>query len=181
MYLTPEEINRIGFQDVGQNIQISPFARFHSPHKMKLGSNVRIDDFVVMSGNIVIGSNIHFSIHSSVISPRAQVSIADFATISFYSCITSANDDYSGKFMTNPTLPRAHTNVSDISVNVSEHVVIGAHSLILPGVTLNEGCVIGAFSLVKRDVPEWEFFAGVPARKIGIRSRELLSFQKGLS
>jgi acetyltransferase-like isoleucine patch superfamily enzyme len=180
MFLTPQELDELGFRCVGENPKISQFARFHNPQQISLGNNVRIDDFVVMSGNVSIGSNVHFSIHSSVISPRAHVSIGNFATISFYSCITSSNDDYSGKFMTNPTLPRTHTNVSDFDVKVEEHVIIGAHSLILPGVTLNQGCAIGAYSLVKNNVPEWEVFAGVPARRIKARSKLLLDFSKDL-
>lgn len=43
---------------------------------------------------------------------------------------------------------------------------IGSHTVILPGVTIGENAVIGAFSLVKTDVAANEVVAGVPARKI---------------
>lgn len=181
MYLTPQEIRKIGFKSAGNELLISPFAQFHNPELISLGNNVRVDDFVVMSGNISIGSYVHFSINSSIISPRAHVTVCDFATVSFYSCITSANDDYSGKFMTNPTVPRDFTNVFDLDVKVEEHVVIGAHSLILPGVKLDTGCAIGAYSFVKHDVPKWEVHAGIPAGKIGTRSRNLLRNVKHLN
>lgn len=44
---------------------------------------------------------------------------------------------------------------------------IGSHSLVMPGVTVGENAVIGAFSFVNHDVPSGETWAGVPARPIG--------------
>lgn len=44
---------------------------------------------------------------------------------------------------------------------------IGSHSLVMPGVTVGENAVIGAFSFVNQDVPAGETWAGVPARPIG--------------
>ena len=51
-------------------------------------------------------------------------------------------------------------------VRVCRDASIGANCLILPGVTIGEGAVVGAMSLVNRDVPPGEFWAGVPARRI---------------
>ena len=50
-------------------------------------------------------------------------------------------------------------------VTIEDGVSIGANCTILPGVTIGKGAVIGAMSLVNRDVPAGEFWAGVPARK----------------
>jgi dTDP-4-amino-4,6-dideoxy-D-glucose acyltransferase len=173
--LNSKELMRLGLKRVGNNVQISSLSSFHNPQNISIGDNVRIDDFVVLSGNIDIGSYVHFSVHSSVISPRSNVRIGNFSTISFYSCITSSNDDYSGEFLMNPTVPIAFTNVLDSPVILKNHVAIGAHSLILPGVTLGEGSVVGANSLVKCDIPSWQVFGGTPAKKIGHRSMNLLN------
>lgn len=43
---------------------------------------------------------------------------------------------------------------------------LGARCMVLPGVTIGEGAIVGAMSLVNRDVPAGEFWAGVPARRI---------------
>ncbi len=51
-------------------------------------------------------------------------------------------------------------------VTVGPRASIGAKCLILPGVTVGEGAVVGGGSVVTRDVPPGEFWAGVPARKI---------------
>ena len=51
-------------------------------------------------------------------------------------------------------------------VTIGNRASIGANCTILAGVTVGEGAVIGAMSLVNRDVPAGEFWAGVPAKKI---------------
>lgn len=51
-------------------------------------------------------------------------------------------------------------------VTIEDDVSIGAGCTILPGVTIGKGAVIGAMSLVNKDVPAGEFWGGVPARKI---------------
>ena len=56
-------------------------------------------------------------------------------------------------------------------VNIKDWVWIGANALILPGVTIHEGAIIGAGSVVTRDVPAWTVAAGNPAR--ALRSREV--------
>ncbi len=54
---------------------------------------------------------------------------------------------------------------------LKEDVWIGCHSVVLAGVTINQGAVIGANSTVTKDVPASEIWAGNPAKKIGIRKR----------
>ena len=43
---------------------------------------------------------------------------------------------------------------------------IGTHSVIMPGVTVGENAVVGAHSIVNRDVPDGAVVAGVPAKRI---------------
>lgn len=57
------------------------------------------------------------------------------------------------------------------SITVGNYVWIGARSVILQGVTIGEGAVIAAGSVVTRDVPPYTVAAGVPARVI--KKREL--------
>jgi acetyltransferase-like isoleucine patch superfamily enzyme len=50
--------------------------------------------------------------------------------------------------------------------------------MVLPGVTLGEGCAIGAMSLVMKDVEPWSIYAGIPAKKIKERKNNLLKLEK---
>jgi acetyltransferase-like isoleucine patch superfamily enzyme len=58
---------------------------------------------------------------------------------------------------------------ADAPVWIQDDCWIGAHAVIAPGVTIGKGCVIGANSVVTRDVPPYTVAAGVPARVIGHR------------
>jgi maltose O-acetyltransferase len=58
-------------------------------------------------------------------------------------------------------------------VLIGNHVWIGYRALILPGVSIGEGAVVAAGAVVTKDVPPFMIVAGVPARKIGERTREL--------
>lgn len=58
-------------------------------------------------------------------------------------------------------------------VVIEDHVWIGARAIISPGVRIGEGAVIGAGSVVTRDVQPYTIVAGNPARFIKERSRDL--------
>ena len=55
---------------------------------------------------------------------------------------------------------------------IEDWVYIGAHSLIMPGVTIGDGCVIGAHSIVKNDIPEASIAVGSPAKVVKYYSFE---------
>lgn len=59
------------------------------------------------------------------------------------------------------------------SIRIGDHAWIGYRAIILPGVTIGQGAVIGAGSVVTRDVPPFSIVAGNPARCIGERPRTL--------
>jgi len=56
-------------------------------------------------------------------------------------------------------------------VSIGNHVWIGYRAIVLPGVTIGEGAVVGAGSLVSRDVPPYAIVAGNPSRVIGKRPK----------
>jgi acetyltransferase-like isoleucine patch superfamily enzyme len=76
-----------------------------------------------------------------------------------------------------------HDWVNDVhrDVHIGDNCFIGAHAMILPGVTIGDNCIIAAASLVARNVPAGSLVAGNPARvmetnvkttRYGIRVRE---------
>ena len=54
-------------------------------------------------------------------------------------------------------------------VNIGNDVWIGRRAIIMPGVTIGDGCVIGAGAVVTKDIPPYSLAGGVPAKVI--RSR----------
>lgn len=58
-------------------------------------------------------------------------------------------------------------------VTIGDHAYVASRATILPGVRVGEGAIVGAGAVVTRDVAEFSIVAGVPARTIGIRPRDL--------
>lgn len=177
--LSREILEKMGFASIGQNVNISERASFYNTANISLGSNVRIDDFCVLSagaGGIFLGNYIHIAVYSSIMGV-GKITLLDFCGLSSKVSIYSSNDDYSGAKMTNPTVPSRFTGVSHADVTLEKHVIIGASSIILPGVTLHEGAAIGALSLVNRDCEAFGIYAGTPAKRIGDRKTDLKALE----
>ncbi len=172
----------MGFAALGNDVFVSDRSSIHGASRITLGDHVRIDDFCVFSageGGIAIGRNVHIAVFSSLIG-AGRITLGDFSGLSSRVSIYSSNDDYSGRTMTNPTVARDYTGVTDADVSIGRHVIVGAGSVILPGVTLGEGVAIGALSVVGADCEPFTMHSGTPARLRGARSRELLEVEKRL-
>ena len=178
--LSREAIEALEFASVGKNIQISDRASFYGVSQIALGNNIRIDDFCVISagaGGIFIGNHVHIAVGASLIG-GGRITLCDFVNISSRASIYSSNDDYSGVAMTGPTLPGEFTKVRHADVYMGKHVIVGSGSVILPGVTLEEGVAVGALSLVHKRCEAFGIYAGNPARRIKERKRDLLELEK---
>lgn len=175
-YLKEETLREMGFRSLGSHVLISDKASIYRPDQIEIGDHVRIDDFCILSagtGGIKIGSYIHVAAYTSLIG-KETITLADFVNLSSRVSIYSSSDDYSGEFMTNPMVPATLTNVDHRSVTLGAHCIVGSGSVILPGVTLGEGCAIGALSLVRDACEPFMIYAGVPAKPIKPRNRHLL-------
>ena len=152
-FLSRDVVEKMGFASVGVNVQISDRASLYNTANISLGNNVRIDDFCVLSagvGGILVGDHVHIAVYSSLIG-AGKITLSDFCNISSRVSIYSSNDDYSGATMTNPTVPSQYTGVTHADVFLGKHVVVGSGSIILPGITLEEGVAVGALSLVTKN------------------------------
>ncbi len=177
-FYTKEELEKIGFKMTGHNVLISQKASIYGASKICIGNNVRVDDFCILSGNITLGNNVHLAAYSALYGGDAGIQIDDFANISSRVCIYAVSDDYSGYTMTNPTVPEKYKHIQNESVYIGKHVIIGSGCTILPGVTLAEGTALGAMSLCKISTEEWKIYAGIPARIIKDRRKELLDLER---
>jgi len=178
--LSPAALTRMGFASLGKGLTISDRASFYGASRIALGDHVRIDDFCVLSagqGGIVIGRHVHIAVYSSLIG-AGRIELGDFCNVSSRVSIYSSNDDYSGATMTNPTVPDEYKNVRHANVAVGRHVIIGSGTLVLPGVTLEEGVAVGALSLIQTDCAAFGIYAGNPARRIRERRRDLLDVEQ---
>jgi acetyltransferase-like isoleucine patch superfamily enzyme len=180
--LSDDEVRSVGFASVGRDVQLSSQASFYGANNIRLGNHVRIDDFCVLSsgqGGIDIGNYVHIAVGCSLIGSE-KIVLSDFCNLSSRVSIYSSNDDYSGRTLTNPTVPAIYKNVEHAPVHLEKHVIIGSGSVILPGVLLAEGVAIGALSLVKTNCDPYRIYAGSPLRFIKHRGRGVLDLEAAL-
>jgi dTDP-4-amino-4,6-dideoxy-D-glucose acyltransferase len=178
-FFTPRELEKFNFKRIGDNVKISKNSVFYQPEKMCFGDNVRIDDFCKLTGNITLGSYIHIASHS-ILAGRFGIEIDDFSSISMACILFSATDDFSGEYMINPMVPEEYTNVTGGPIILKKHTIIGAGTIIFPNVVLQEGCAVGAGSIVNRSLDEWKIYGGIPCRAFRNRERKILMLEKEL-
>lgn len=177
-FYTEEELKGLGFRHIGNGVCISRKASIYGAQNISLGDHVRIDDFCILSGRIEIGSYVHVAAYTALYGGSDGIFIEDFANLSSRICVYSVSDDYSGQTMTNPMVPDEYKAVESAPVHIRRHVIVGSTSVILPGVDLKEGSAFGSFSFINHDPEPWSMNAGIPARKIKDRSRNLLELEK---
>src|SRR5882757_3634682 len=93
----------------------------------------------------------------------AQITIGEQATVSQGTYLCSASHDFE-----DPTMPLIYH-----PINIGDQSWVSANCFVGPGVTISEGAVVGACSVVVKDVPAWVVVAGNPARVI--KPRRLIS------
>jgi galactoside O-acetyltransferase len=175
MYLSKEELQKMPFKSLGHNVLISNCASIYGAERISIGNNVRIDDFCFLSAGakgITLGNNIHISTYTSLVG-HEQIIMEDFSGLSSRVSIFSSSDDYSGNYLTNPTVPGEFTNVIHGKIHLKKHVIVGAGSIILPGVTLEEGVAVGALSLVNKSQEAFSIVVGNPAKFLKKRKTTL--------
>jgi acetyltransferase-like isoleucine patch superfamily enzyme len=177
-YLSDNDLLAMGFAALGRNVKISDKAAIYGPEQMRIGDHSRIDDFCVVSGKVEIGRNVHFAPFCLVAGGRPGVTFKDFSGLAYGAKVFSQSDDYSGQTMTNPTVPAELKSEQFDRVEVGRHAIVGAGSVICPGVILAEGTAVGALSLVLRSTEAWSIYIGNPARKLRDRKRDLLELER---
>jgi Acetyltransferase (isoleucine patch superfamily) len=175
-----EELKTLGLREYGDDIFISRKCSIYSPEKIILGSHVRIDDFCILSGDIIIHDYVHISAYTCLFAGHSQIEVGSFCALSSRCALYAESDDYSGDSMTNPLVPEQYRHVQLDKINIGKHVIIGTGSTILPGVSVGEGASVGAMSLINHNIEPWTINVGIPCRKVKERSRKLLEYEQRL-
>jgi galactoside O-acetyltransferase len=172
-FMTVNQAYTHNFAQVGRDVQIWPQAKIISPEVISIGDSVIVDDFVLLMGgrSTILGSFIHISSFTSVIG-GGELVMEDFTTVSSGIRLFTGTDDFLGGSLVNSAIPHPYRLPIRTFVHIKKHAVVGANSVVLPGVTIGEGVAIGANSLVNKDCEPWTIYYGSPAKPMRSRPKE---------
>lgn len=83
-------------------------------------------------------------------------------------------DDFSGDYLIGPIHPSKFTNAQTGEVIIKKYSQIGTHCVIFPNVIIDEGCIVGAMTLVNKSLNKWSIYIGQPAKYLKERKSKLL-------
>jgi acetyltransferase-like isoleucine patch superfamily enzyme len=156
---------------IASDVIIGPGARIFQPDLVNLygctiGAETKVGAFVEIQKNASIGQRCKISSHSFICE---GVTIEDECFVGHGVMFT--NDVYP-RAVNEDGSPQTEADWKVVKTVVRKRASIGSNATILAGVTIGESALIGAGSVVTRDVPSFAIVAGVPARVIGdVRNR----------
>jgi maltose O-acetyltransferase len=136
------------FKKCGKNVNIKKNASFGTGKNIEIGDNsdIGINAYIAgidLGGELIIGSNV-------MMAPDVVILTAK------HNC-------------DNTSIPINSQGISPSKVIIGDDVWIGIRSVILPGVKIGKGSIIGAGSIVTKDVPAFCIVGGVPAKILKYR------------
>lgn len=157
---------------LGKNCIIGKTVRIRRPELVEIGSGSIIDDFTYISTGLKMGKYSHIGAGTHIIGGKSgHVEIGDFVNIAPSCQIISGQHNYHGGGLMGPTIPTKYCAKGELSpIKMGHHTLLGCGTVVLPGVTIPEGMVTGAYALLKkREYSPWTIYVGPNAREIGKR------------
>jgi len=172
---------RFHLEQISEISKQFPSAKFHrdvvlvgySIDHLRLGASSSVCEGSILAfgdetngyGKIQIGANTWIGQYNNLRAGGGDIVIGDNCLVSQFCTLIASNHgmekDIPIQLQTPDRLKRG--------VILENDVWLGAGVSILPGVRVGKGSVVGAGSVVTRDVPPYEIWAGVQAKKIGLR------------
>jgi galactoside O-acetyltransferase len=157
---------------IGDDVRINEFAHIVRPELVEVGNHIAIDMWTYISTQLVLGDYIHIAPSVSIIGgAAASLIMEDFTNIGSGSRIVCASDDFL-QGLISPVVPVEHRTVINKPIVFKRFSTVGVNCTVLHGVTLGEGCIVGANSVVTKDTEPWMVYAGNPAKPIKVRDKE---------
>lgn len=177
-FLSEDELESLGFRYLGKDVRLSDAAKIYQPELIELHDRCRVDDFCVISGRVTIGRNVHVAVFCNLAGGEKGIIMEDFSGLAYGVHVFTQSDDYSGRTLTNPTVPDQYKSETKLAITIGRHSIVGTQSIIVPGANLAEGTSVGALSLVMTPTNPWGIYVGVPAKRLKDRRKDLLALEE---
>lgn len=158
---------------LGQNVYVSSKATvttakcYSTSHgKIVIGNNSKIHEYANLhagKGFIEIGENCSINT-SCILDGHGGIKIGNDVRIANHTSIIAAQHNYN-----NPDLEIRKQGITAKGITIEDDVWIGSGARILDGIHIGKGAVIGAGSVVTKNVPSNHVVAGVPAKHLKVR------------
>jgi galactoside O-acetyltransferase len=165
----------------GEDLFIAETAIIKQPQTLEVGDHVAIDVGVYLSTESIIGDYVHIAPYVCVIGGvNAKLVMGKFSGIAAGSKIICGSDDFT-KGMMNPQVPLEYKETKFTTVTIEDFACVGVNCVVMPGVTLGEGSVIGANSVVTKSTDPWTVYVGSPAKPVKMRDKnKIIEYSKKL-
>jgi len=173
----------------GKGVFLGRSISFRGPHRVRLERGVILDEYCDIScrgegssvrigpGSLIArGTSIHARNGSIEIGEDARIGMhcriatTSRITIGRYALFAASCDIGGEEHGTSLDLPMSQQPlISKGGIEIGEDAWLGVGVTVLDGVTIGKGCIVGARSLVRKDLPDFAVAAGIPARILRFR------------
>ena len=160
---------------IGIDVFIHDSAIIKHPRETSIGSHVAIDNGVTISTKLEVGNYVHIAPFVCMIGGKdSKIILEDFSFVASGTKLVAGGEDYTGNGLVGPTIPKEYRDINYTTIKFSKYAGCGVNCSVLPGVTLSEGSILGANSLLTHDTEPWTIYVGSPAKPIKIRDKETI-------
>jgi acetyltransferase-like isoleucine patch superfamily enzyme len=163
----------------GEDVFISGNVEIRRPNLVEIGAHVAIDSGFYLTTAARIGSYVHISPYVTCIGGAdAILEMGDFTTLAAGVRLIVLGDEHLGAGLVGPVIPDPYKDrLVGGKIKLEKFAAVGTSSILMPGVTMAEGSVLGAGSLLNRDTEPWTIYVGTPAQAIKKRdSKKMIEF-----
>ena len=160
-------IKRNAFARIGEDVRFGPNVNIRRPQLVTIGSHVAIDAGAYVTTAADVGDYVHIGPYVTVIGgPDARLFMRNFTNLAAGCRVICGSDRFLGEGLIGPaSLPDEFKDRMNLAPVVLEDFAnVGTNVVIMPGVTLAQGTVIGACSLVTASTEPWTVYTGIPAK-----------------
>jgi acetyltransferase-like isoleucine patch superfamily enzyme len=160
----------------GEDVFISSNVEIRRPHLVRIGSHVAIDSGFYCTVAAEIGDYVHIGPYVTVIGgENGLLRMGNFTTIAAGSRIICVGDEHLGEGLVGPTVPEKYRDrVRSAPVVFEDFASVATNVVIFPGVTLREGSVVGAGSVVTKSTEPWTVYVGIPSKPKKARRKTIM-------
>ena len=161
---------------LGENAIIGKTVRIRNPEEVIIGDGTIIDDFTYISSKLEIGKNCHVASHVNISGGQGQLKVGNYVGIAAGCSLHTQSSDY---LKASFDLPSIRSDLKfggyGTKIELCDHVLLGAHTIILPEVYLPEGVATAAKTILKpKEYKSWHLYSGSRAKELIKRPNEKL-------